>query len=73
MDKRRIKVRLSDTDSGLILNETSYDLNFWYENNRKILFTCLQLYIDKLRQCDNSLCIEFMCFKDEWKESTIPF
>lgn len=73
MDKRRIKVRLSDTDTGLILNETSYDLNLWFANNRKVLYECLRLFIDQLRSTDGYFSIEFNTFKDEVREGVLPF
>lgn len=73
MDKRRIKVRLSDTDTGLILNETSYDLNLWFVNNRKVLHECLRLFIDQLRSTDGYFSIEFNTFKDDVREGVLPF
>ena len=73
MDKRRIIVRVTDTSTGLIVKETVYDLNLLFYKHRHVLDKCLELFISDLRTSSEFYSLEFSCFKDIYREGTIPF
>lgn len=73
MDKRRIYVRVTDTSTGMIVKETSYDLNLLFYKHRHVLDKCLELFINDLRSSSEFYALEFSCFKDIECEGRLPF
>lgn len=65
MDKREIIIRIVDSSTGEIFNETRHKLvcNFWHKKDRNDLHGFLDIFIEKVRNspAESSLCIDFIC------------
>ena len=73
MDKRRIYIRVTDTDSGEIKFDYVLNINLRYECNKRLLCAQLDRFIGQLRDDDSNFELSFSCFRNEYRDGEIPF
>lgn len=76
MDKREIVIRIVDTKTGEIFNETRKKLvcNFWHQKDRNDLHGFLDVFIDRVRSSSPNTCICIDFIADvPYVEGKLPF